>query len=856
METIYGLTESEVQVRRERGLGNDIHTGPSRSYWDIARANLFTLFNNILFTIGVALIALGRFNDALTSVGIGFINALIGTVQEIRAQCQLDRIALVTSPEVTVVREGRERAVAPADLVKGDVVRVGPDDQLVVDGTMLGDGVLEMDESLLSGERDLIRKRAGDRLFSGSSCVTGTGYLEADKVGAESFASRLTTTARDFRVVKTPLQRKVDLIVRVVMLVVVVMSIIILVAGLLEGLPTVRLAQIAAVLSGQVPYGLFLMIVVAYALGASVIARQGALVRQVNAIESLANIDVLCMDKTGTLTANRLSLKDVYPLRGTPAEAVKAQLGDFVRSATVSNQTGDALIAGLPGERRPIVDEVPFASTRKWSALAFDRPERRGVYVIGAIELLEPFLPPGDVTPDAPLSRQTKTWSTQGLRVLLFAYNPDVTTLHDEQGQPQLPPLTPLAVIGLGDELRPQAKETIAAFGELGLQLKVISGDDPHTVVALAKQAGLPDDIRFFSGPELAAIDRSEFDRAADEGTVFGRIKPEQKDQLVDALLRKGERVAVMGDGVNDVLALKKASLGIAMHSGSSAARDVADIVLLDDSFAVLRPAFYEGRRIIGGMTSALYLFLTRVATTAMIIIAVTMIGLDFPFDPAQAALTTFTVGVPSFFLTLWARPQRLNEDLLSSLARFVFPVAIVTMLIGVGIYAIDYNSLLNSPITQDRAVQVRQIFESYTGVPFGSAGYADTVATVAAQGSLSIFVSWTACLLILFLEPPSRFFLGWRKEVSPDKRPAFLAAGLFVLLLIIWSVPPLGYYFGVLVKPFSITMSIMGVVAVWFFLVRAIWRANLFDRFLGLEDHTPPIAVAPHSKPPRSSVP
>ncbi len=328
-----------------------------------------------------------------------------------------------------------------------------------------------------------------------------------------------------------------------------------------------------------------------------------------------------------------------------------------------------------------------------------------------------------------------------------------------------------------------------------------------------------------------------EFDRAA-EGTVFGRIKPEQKEGLVDALLRKGKRVAMMGDGVNDVPALKKASMGIAMNGGSSAARDVADLILLKDSFAVLRPAFYEGRRIIGGMTSVLYLFLARVATTALIIMAVTMIGLDFPFDPAQAALTTFTVGIPAFFLTLWARPQRLAEGLLPSLARFVVLVAMVTTLMGAGIYAIDHEVALNSPLVRanDLPDEVRQAYESYTGAAFGSEGYEDMVATVTAQGSLSMFVSWTAILLILFLEPPGRFFLGWRKEVSPDKRPAVLAAVLFVVLLVVWLVDPLGYYFGVLTKPWFIIVAIMGAVAAWFFLVRAIWRANLLDRFLGLD--------------------
>lgn len=274
------------------------------------------------------------------------------------------------------------------------------------------------------------------------------------------------------------------------------------------------------------------------------------------------------------------------------------------------------------------------------------------------------------------------------------------------------------------------------------------------------------------------------------------------------------------------------------MQSGSSAARNVADMVLLNDSFGVLRPAFHEGRRIIGGMSNSLYLFLTRVATTTLIIMAVTMVGLDFAFDPAQVALTTFSVGVPAFFLTLWARPERLEEDLLPSLARFVSPAAIVGMLMGVGIYVVDYNVVLNSPLVQpDLPDRVRQVYESYTGVAFGSEGYEDIVATVTAQGSLSIFVSWISCFVILFLEPPSRFFLGWRREVSPDKRPAFLAAGLFVLFLVIWSVPSIGYYFGILVKPLPITMIILGLVVIWFFLVRAIWRANLFERILGLDE-------------------
>lgn len=663
--------------------------------------------------------------------------------------------------------------------------------------------------------------------------------MQADKVGGASFANQLTATARHFQVTYTPLQQQIDFVVRLVMLIVVVISIIIFGASLLEGLSTLRLVQIAAVLSGQVPYGLFLMIVVAYALGASTIAKQGALVQQTNAVESLSNIDILCMDKTGTLTANRLVFNDLYPLVDMPVDEVRALLGDFVRSATVNNTTSEAISVGIGGEQRSIVDEVPFASARKWSALAFNRVAvekgPQGVYVLGALEMLQPYLPTESIIPDSALTQQLHAWSSQGLRVLLFAYNPEITTLHNDTQQPQLPTLTPLALVSLRDELRPQAKETIATFRQLGVELKVISGDNPGTVAALATQAGFPPDIQLVSGSELEAMSQTAFDQAAVEATVFGRIKPEQKDQLVDALLRQGKRVAMMGDGVNDVLALKKASLGIAMQSGSGAARNVADMILLNDSFAALRPAFQEGRRIIGGMSNALYLFLARVATTTLIIVGVTMVGLDFPFDPAQVALTTFTVGLPAFFLTLWARPQRLQANLLSSLARFVFPVAIVTMLMAVAIYVIDYQSLLSSSLTSADQAWAVALFESYTGVEAGTAGYRNAVATVLAQGSVSMFISWTACFLILFLEPPSRFFLGWRTEVSADKRPAWLALALYLLFWVIWSYDPLGNYFGILVKPFIISAMIMGVVIVWFFIVRTVWRLHLFERFLGL---------------------
>jgi cation-transporting ATPase E len=838
MQNIQGLTEQQVQVKRAQGMGNHVQQRSGRSYWDIVRTNLFTLFNNILFVIGIALISMGRVNDAITSVGIGLVNACISTIQEMRAKRQLDQISLLTRPRVVAVRDAQEKEIDPGEIVQEDVLRIGAGDQIVVDGAVVSDGVLEMDESLLTGEPNLIRKAAGDKLLSGSFCVTGAGYYVAQEVGAASFANKLTATARQMNMIETPLQQKINLLVKLVMLFVAVFSILILAASLLEGLSNIRLVQIAAVLTGQVPYGLFLMIVVAYALGAAKVGRQGALVQQINAVESLSNINVLCTDKTGTLTANRLLFNDVYPLNNTSADAVKNALGDFAHSASSRNQTSEAILAGVTGVALPVADEVAFASARKWSALAFNQPGRHGVYVLGAIEMLQPHLAKDATAPATQLAQQMQTWAAQGLRVLLFAHAPDVTTLHNAAGEPTLPPLTPLALISLSDELRPKVKETIADFMQMGIRLKVISGDSPHTVAALAKQAGLPNDIKLVSGPELAAMTPAEFDQAADEAIIFGRISPEQKEKLVDALLRRGQYVAMMGDGVNDVLSLKKASLGIAMQSGSSATRNVADMVLLNDSFEALRPAFSEGRRIISGMSSALYLFLARSLTTTLLIVAVTMVGLSFPFDPSQVALTTFTVGIPAFFLTLWAKPRSLEPDILLKLVRFVIPVAILTMLLGVALYIDDYHRAKSGPERQTTVTIPDALvtnYSEYTGVSPDDPAFADAFGTIAAQGALSIFVSHTAFLLLLFLEPPYRFFTGWRKEVSSDKRPAILAAVLLVIFQIFYFIPTIGAYFGLLEKPPTIYLYILGFIVVWFFLIRFIWRQQLLERFLGL---------------------
>lgn len=839
MDAVQGLTEREARVRRERGEGNEVHFATSRSYAEIARANILNLFNAILVTIGGLLIALGRVDDALISIGPLFLaNAGIRTAQEFHAKRKLDQIAIASRPTVTVIRDDQEKTIGPAEIVKGDILRVRAGDQIMADGTMIGKGRLELDESLLSGESNLVSKRAGDTLFSGSFCIAGDGFYQAEKVGTESFASQLTVAARRFESVKTPLQRDIDVIVRVIILAVTLISLVILVAAVIEGLPFVRIVQISAVLTALVPYGLFFMTIIAYALGAVVIAGKGAVAQEASAIESLSSIDVLCMDKTGTLTANRLSYSGLWPLDGKSEQEVQQVLGRFAVSASSTNRTSEAIAAGLAGERQQPVDEVPFASSRGWSALAFepDGRGRGGVYALGALESLAPYLSAGATAPRAALSERVRAWSEEGLRVLVFAHNPEFASLRDEQGQPCLPAIEPLAVVALSDELRAEARETIAEFGRLGIQTKIISGDDPQTVAALARRAGLEGEIECVSGAELERMSEHEFAEAVARGTVFGRVAPRQKEKLVEALIHQGHRVAMIGDGINDALAVKKAQLGIAMRSGSNVTRNVADMVLLDDSFSALRPAFQEGKRIVAGVTSAMCLFLMRVSVATLVIVAISILGLGFPFEPAHVALAYLTAGIPSFFLIWWAKPEVHQVELLRSLVRFVIPAAIITTLIGVALYTIFYMRVLAGIQTYEIPLDVLDRFREFTGLAYGlDREFGLAAATIVAQTVLSIFITVTAFVLILFLAPPIHFFAGWT-EVSGDKRPALIALGLFAVLVIMVITPKLAHYFALFPVGAGAAGAIAVAVILWTLALRSIWRAKLFERLLALD--------------------
>ncbi len=793
---LQGLTEAEAAARRERGQGNFLHAGPSRSYRRIILQNSVNPINVTLFVICVALAILRLFGDAAMTASLVIANIVVGVFQEARAKRKLDQIALLARPTATIIREGRTRTVDQEEVVLGDTLVVKPGDQFVVDGEVVSEKGLTVDESPLTGESDLIPKNAGDPVQSGTYCMAGRGAYVAQKVGTDSLAQQLTIQAREFRAVNTPLQREVGTVLRVMAVLVVALSIQVVRSyqGSSPELPVSDAFRAAAVLASLVPQGLSLMVTVTYAMAVVRMAGSGALIQRINAVESTSYVDMLCFDKTGTLTTNKLKLASIQPLTGD-ADTVRTLLGNFATSTPAGNQTIAAISAACPGETRAVRDEVQFSSDRKWSGLALGDAGRPGsIYVLGAPEVLQPALRDG-----SDIQQQADEWAARGLRVILFATAADGATLHDASGEPRLPPnLQPLALVSLRDELRPEAKETLSEFAKADIGLKIISGDNPDTVAALAKQAGFASDLRTVSGFDLDRLSETDLGKLAEETTVFGRITPQQKERLVHALRRRKHYVAMIGDGVNDVLALKQADLAIAMRSGSQVTNSVADIVLLNDSFGALPRAFLEGQRIRHGMMDIIRLFLARTLYVALVIFGATLLGAAFPITPRQNGVLAFlTVGIPTFALAAWARPGRTPRRLVPSSGYFVVPAAGSIAFVGVMIY---------------------QFYLSNTGT------------VIAAQSALTTATVLCGLLLIPFAQPPTEAFVGG-SPLSGDWRPTVLAGGMLILFGVLLGVRTLRNFFELQVLSVPEYAIISYVVLGWAVALRFVWRMDVPGR-------------------------
>lgn len=805
-----GLTEQEVTVRRAAGQGNNVKLESSRSYWQIFEENLFTFINGIFFTISLVMFLLNRVGDGILVVIVIFGGVLVNIYQEIWAKQQLDRIALLSRPMATVIRDGQLQDLDPSKIVLGDILLVRPGDQIVVDGEVLG-GRVEIDESLLTGESDLIPKQAGAPVYSGSFCVSGSACYQAQKVGKDTVAYKLMAGARAFRRVLTPLQVEINVVIRVFMLIACFLWILVAISFVSRDYSFNDLVQRAAVIAGLVPAGLLIAITLSYGLGAVRMIREDVLIQQANAVESLSNVDTLCLDKTGTLTTNQITLKDIYPVGMAEAE-VQALLGDYAVSIRSGNRTSEAIVQALPGQPQSPKAEIAFSSARKWSALVFDQANYRGVYVLGAPEMLM-------VTMQLPfdIADYIQSKTNQGLRVVLFAYNPDPLSLNVDLTDPPLPSkLIPIAVLCFGDQLRPEAYDTLQGFAQAGIEVKIISGDNPQTVAALAKQAGLSTEIQVISGATLAEMDKAQFMQATLTHTVFGRISPEQKAQLIRVLRQSGRYVAMIGDGVNDVLSLKQANLAISMESGSKATRSVADIVLLKDSFGALPPAFLEGQRIRNGIQDVLKLFLIRTFCVTLLIFATAIVTDSFPLQNKQSAIVALIgVGFPTMCIPIWAKPGLLpRRSMVRSMLHFVIPATLTLTLVSLALYLF-------------------YLVVAVLDLPPGS-GLAQVNHAIPRSALVTILIMGEL-LLIPFLKPPTTVWVGG-EAFSGDWRYSIVALALFGVYLLILVIPPLRDFFELSALS-KVSYLFIGLVALeWCLILRAVWRSRFLDRFLGVD--------------------
>jgi cation-transporting P-type ATPase E len=668
-----GLSSAQVAERRSHGLTNAAGERASRSVAEILRANIFTRFNLILGVLLAVTLSWGDPRDALFGIVL-VSNALIGIVQELRAKRTLDRLAVLSAPRVRVIRDGAPCDIAVEELVADDLVDLQAGDQLVADGVVRDSVSLQADESLLTGESEPVDKRAGDRLLSGSFVVAGAGGYQATGVGAEAYARKLAAQARRFTLVRSELMAGINQILRYVTWAIPPVAVLLVVSQLYTPHQTARqgATSIVPALVGMVPQGLVLLTSIAFGAAAVTLARRRVLVQQLPAVEGLARVDVVCLDKTGTLTDGTIAFDSLIRLDDqAPAEAALGALADDqARNATLA-AIGQAF-PPPPGWARQ--DAVPFSSARKWSAASF---AGHGSWVLGAPEMVLPRSQDG-------LQSRAADLAASGQRVLALAHAPGPL---DGQALPQ--GLRAVAFVLLAERLRSDAPATIAFFAAQGVALKVISGDSPHTVGAVAARAGVPR-----AGDPVDARDLPEDPGALgallEERSVIGRVTPHQKESMVKALQARGHTVAMTGDGVNDVLALKLADIGVAMGSGAPATKAVAELVLLDNRFATLPGVVAEGRRVTANIERVANLFITKTVWATLLAVATGAALMPYPFLTRHLTIIdVLAIGIPAFFLALAPNRRRYLPGFVGRVLRFAVPAGLIVAAATFSAYAL-----------------------------------------------------------------------------------------------------------------------------------------------------------------------
>lgn len=668
-----GLTAAEVAERVARGEVNDVPVRSSRSTADIVRANVFTRFNAIIGVLWIIMLAVAPIQDSL----FGFVilaNTGIGIIQELRAKKTLDSLAVIGEAKPRVRRDGRTREIPTAEIVLGDLVELGPGDKVVVDGEVLESDSLEIDESLLTGEADPVVKSPGDKVLSGSFVVAGGGAFTATKVGREAYAVQLAEEASRFTLVHSELRSGISEILKYVTYMMIPAAIGLVISQLVvenEG-PQDAVRRMVGGIVPMVPEGLVLLTSMAFAIGVIRLGRKQCLVQELPAIEGLARVDVVALDKTGTLTEGGMDVTELRPLGGATEADVRRVLGALGSSDPRPNASLQAIIEAYPDtEELRSTESLPFSSARKYSGAALsdasdgDLAHGAGTWLLGAPDVL---LPAAD-----PTLTEIDDLNAQGLRVLLLARA--VRELDDPEVARDV---EPTALVVLEQRLRPDAADTLRYFAEERVETKIISGDNAVSVGAVAAKLDMAGADRTVDARTLPT-DLDEMAAVLDDNAVFGRVNPQQKRDMVAALKSRGHDVAMTGDGVNDVLALKDADIGVSMGSGSEASKAVAQIVLLNNSFSTLPSVVAEGRRVIGNIERVANLFLTKTVYSVLLALLVVVTQVPYPFLPRHLTLlSTLTIGVPAFFLALAPNKERARPHFVRRVMRYAIPAGLI----------------------------------------------------------------------------------------------------------------------------------------------------------------------------------
>ncbi|GAA3821731.1 HAD-IC family P-type ATPase [Streptomyces chiangmaiensis] len=766
-----GLSATQVAERVTRGEVNDVPVRSSRTLGEIVRANVFTRFNAIIGVLWLVMLFVAPFQDSLFGYVI-IANTGIGIIQEWRAKKTLDALAVIGEARPTVRRDGVAAEIATSEIVLDDIIEVGPGDKIVVDGSCVETDGLEIDESLLTGEADPVVKRAGDPVMSGSFVVAGAGAFKATKVGREAYAAQLAEEASRFTLVHSELRSGISTILKYVTWMMVPTAIGLVISQLVVKQHGFKdsIARTVGGIVPMVPEGLVLLTSVAFAIGVIRLGRKQVLVQELPAIEGLARVDTVCLDKTGTLTEGGMDVTELRPLQGADETYIRKVLGALGESDPRPNASLQAIIDAYPdSEDWRCIEALPFSSARKYSGASFSEGNgESSTWLLGAPDVL--------LDPDDPALTETERLNEQGLRVLLLA-----RTSRDLDDPRVKVGARPAALVVLEQRLRADAADTLRYFADQNVHAKVISGDNAVSVGAVAGKLGI-------AGEALDArrlpTNQAEMAKSLDKGTVFGRVTPQQKRDMVGALQSRGHTVAMTGDGVNDVLALKDADIGVSMGSGSEATRAVAQIVLLDNSFATLPSVVGEGRRVIGNITRVATLFLVKTVYSVLLAVLVVCWQVEYPFLPRHLTLlSTLTIGVPAFFLALAPNTERARPHFVRRVMRYAIPGGAIAAIATFVTYLIARHH--------------------YTGP--GALDAETSVATL----TLFLISMWVLAII-------ARPYTGWR---------VLLVAAMGVAFLFVLFVPSLQHFFALKLVGITIPWLAVGIAAVAAVVLEFLWK-------------------------------